>query len=207
MNTSPLFSENPGIIALEQAEPILDPHLPLVRKCIEAPLREWKAVCQREPLFIHNMDNRAKANVINSHIVATVEKKFAKVKGVRITRDNGFLVLIIGERLVVRFKKLDAKLRARNYMTNQQRKIYYQEDLPGLPPGATVVVAGYRLDPAGLHLSDVHVVCPVGRRNKWALSLLDGAERTLRLPAAITPPQRAVVKAKGGVRTRKSEAQ
>jgi|SRR5579884_2871797 len=201
MKSHHLFSENPGIISLQEAEPILEPYLSMVLKCIRTPIEQWKGVCEREPLFVMDLDPRARANIINSHVVASVEKRFAKVKGVRLTRDHGFLVLIIGERIVVRFKKLDEKLRSRNYMTNQQWKLYYQEDLPGLPPGATVVIAGYRLDPTGMLLNDVHVVCPVGSQNKWAIPVAEGA--TIRLPVAATPPRRAVVKAKG-VRTRKS---
>lgn len=207
MSSTHLFAENPGVLSLDEADSLLQPYLPMVVKCIETPIREWKALCEREPLFALSLDSRARANVINSHVVKAVEKKFSKVKGVHLTRDHGFLVLIIKDKIVVRFKKLDAKLRSSNIMTNQQQKLYYQRDIPGLPPGATVVIAGYRLDATGMLLSDVHVVCPIGRRNKWAIPVLEGAEQTIRLPAASAPPRRVVVSPRGGARTRKSEAQ
>lgn len=177
-----LLTEKPGIVSLDEAEQLLGPSLPLIRDCFDQMVAEVADVLARDPEFAATLTTRSKASIVNDHVVRAIETRFAGKPGIRITRDRGFLVLIVNDRIVVRFKKLDRKLRSRNILTNQQRALLRQENLPGLPPDCTVVVAGYRLGASGLQILDSHVVCPVGSRNKWDIPLNAPAER---LPAAV----------------------
>lgn len=102
------------------------------------------------------------AMVVSDFLREPVDRLFGPVRGVRVVVEYGRPWLVLGDGLVViRFKKLDESLNPCWSSSNRQTKIGYHllpAVLPGMP-APTVLTAGYVVDPAGLSIVRMTVVC------------------------------------------------
>jgi len=79
-------------------------------------------------------------HLIKRHFAAHPDKR------VRLQENNGFLVMIVDQRIGIRFKKGDRYGRTSNILTKQQQALLWQRPLPGLPGPITIVSAVYVLN-------------------------------------------------------------
>src|SRR5690606_33472964 len=98
-------------------------------------------------------------------------KRFYNVPGVTISRKGRMLNLIFGGEIVLRFKKVDRNFRTRNVPTRQARRLEYQMEVAGLPPKATVIVAGYLLNALQDGVQGNWLVCSKGAEVEWKIPL------------------------------------
>lgn len=114
--------------------------------------------------------------------MAAARAAFTGRQGVRIGDRRGFLELLIG-RYVLRFKKLDRKGLSRNVLTDQQREWFnVQLSLPGMPPEAVRLIAGYQLDVFQSKINAVLLTRPKLRAVEWKFSIEDTTSNVVRMP-------------------------
>ncbi len=94
---------------------------------------------------------------------------------VQVTTKGNRVLFVIADRVRISFKKLDRRLRPRNYPTQLALDFLHQQLDPPLPGLATVssltnIVAGYTANADETDF-EVHITCPRGDRNEWELKL------------------------------------
>ena len=131
--------------------------------------------------------------MISNFISAEVRTKFTGRDGVTLTDDSGFMVLVVNNRVAVRFKKLNRKLQPSNIPTQQQYNFATQALLPGFPPEATNLTFGHRLNKTATDFDGFWVQCPRGDRNLWSIPIHKPLDQPLfkdiqPQPEEVTPP-------------------
>lgn len=173
-------------ISAEEAEALLQPHLDELMQTHRAALDFWKTSVALIPrIGLDDTMNQARARVISNFIAGEIRAKFADVPGVRLVDDSGFLVMVIDDRAVIRFKKLNDDLRPSNVMTSQQFDFATQKLLEGFPSDATNLTFGHKLDETGMEIEGFWLQCPRGLNNLWSISL----DKPMELPLFPAEPQ------------------
>lgn len=146
----------------------------------------WSRQLDSDADFAAAIGPTAEATVINDLVCHGARTRFEADGAVRVSDDLGFLTLGIGD-FLVRFKKLNRRGMPTNYPTEQQKLIGDQE--PNLfGEATTMVVAGYKLDPAGQELDDVRILCPYRGGLDWWFSIAGGGfEEQYQFVPAGTP--------------------
>jgi hypothetical protein len=150
---------------------ILGPFLQRLAQCIA---QAWRDLEQIPAMIRADMSPRSRAAMVNDRIVVHARREFERDPSVAFTRGRGglFLLAIRGS-FLLRFKKLDAKLRSRNIPTTQASLFEQQHslELPGMPPAMTHLNAGYILNRMQTEIAATYVTCPVGKRIEWSVDL------------------------------------
>ncbi len=175
------------MIDKDSAEQALRPYFADLRACIVGGFKAWMELGRVAPALRVPCSTRTRAGFIYDHIVSCVRATFAGRRSVRIIEKRGFLELVIKNRFVLRFKKLDAKGRSRNILTRQQRLWFEQQlTLPEMPPEAEKLIAGYVLDELGTEIHRVLVTQPASATAvDWLLGI-DGDDTNI-IPMPRTP--------------------
>jgi len=188
------------MITQEQAEAELAPYMATLRKCIQSGWENWVEFGRVAPALKAPVSTRGRANLISDWVCNTVRHEFARLRGVRIIEARGFPELIIKERYVIRFKKLDRKGRSRNILTKQQRDWFNgQLSFPGMSPeDVSRLVAGYILDLLGTEMERVLVTCPIGASGvAWSINLdSPSASNVIELHRSVKAPKPPAVRSK-----------
>lgn len=127
--------------------------------------------------------------VVSDFLREPVDRLFGPVRGVRVMLEHGRPWLVLADGLaLVRFKKLDESLNPCWSDSDRQTKIDYHllpAVLPGMPE-PTVLTAGYVLDPAGLSIVRMAVVCHFAHELLYVIDL--PTHRTDEVPAPVQLP-------------------
>jgi hypothetical protein len=128
------------------------------------------------PSILVEHDSRAAASCIYCHMVAETERRWVNRRGI-IQRDiRGLRVWLIGDAAVLRWKKMDEDGRSRSYPTKQAKDYDFGEPLPGLPPPAVRLCAGYFLNPTQTDFIRSQVAKPDGRSVEWSAAIVPSAD-------------------------------
>jgi hypothetical protein len=161
------------VMSEDAARKLAAPYLSVFRRCIEDAIRAVQSRESSDPEFFHVYPAGARATLIYWQIVDRAETRFSDMPGVTTSHNRRFLTILIGDKLEIRFKKLDRKGRSRNYRTKTQVRYQLQLRLAGMEE-PTKATAGYQLNIDGT-LKDILMACPRGERTEWMFSLpVDG---------------------------------
>lgn len=180
----------------ETAAEVLKPILTTLRQCIEEAWAGWKTFYAPKHTVL---DARARAAIVNCHIIERAKTLFNDTKDVKIGSRNGIFRLFVGGEIALRFKKARRDGSTSNISTNQQKLIDMQLTIPGILPG-TMLNAVYLLDQIQQDIKDMQVTLQLNRRVKWSIPLpqeLAGPSAVMpspQLPSAPQTPRRARVK-------------
>ena len=102
---------------------------------------------------------------------------------VAMTTRGRMLRLVVDGRVLIRFKKLDDALRARNVHTDSQRLDYFQLWLPGMEEAKlTKLTFGYRLNEMATEILGRYLTCPKSwEENHWSAALDEPASDAMPL--------------------------
>jgi hypothetical protein len=148
---------------------VLEPHLEDIDACIR---RGFDRYGEYAPEHVADHGYRATTSCIDDHQIMLARKILDPKPGVRVIHARGLEVVNFHDRVCLRFKKVNGAGRGRNLQTDQQKRFDRQWSLPGLPPSATRVVAGYNPTVAGTEIRKVLISCPLGRTNLWCVQLV-----------------------------------
>ena len=200
-------------ITAEQAESLLKPVMRTLCRCVEAGFAEGTRVFKELSLsgIGPTHDPGTVAAVVWDVTVNLARREFRSCDGV-VIRDfpkQKLFYLVIGDHLVLRFKKLGRSLKSTNYPTDRveaYRKQELQETL--FPDFHTHAEVGYVTDTTGTELTGIYVVCPDGREVAWHLKIDGGAtvERYAapELPALDEQPPARRVRVRGSLQADRS---
>lgn len=182
------------IISAEEAQAILYPErAKKLAACIHGGWNKWEELGRRAPDIQIPLNASARALIVHNHITDLARKEFADDVSVQIGDNRGFLILTIEEKVVIRFKKYrNGNFKTSNIPTRQQLQFAYQLQLPGMPPEATKLVAGYLLDELQTAIETVAVTCSIGPDLQWILDISDEADAgddTVEPPARPDEPR------------------
>jgi hypothetical protein len=189
MNT--LRKDRIHVLSAEDAKTLLKPYLDLTRDCITGGWQAWKKFSEVAPDLVAPLSKRSRASFVYDHIAFAVQSKFDGLNAVSVRDKGGFLTLEIeGDEAnaLLRFKKLDGKMRGRNYQTRQQVLFTLQLTLPGWPADATRLVAGYQLDTPEVDIDQLLITCPIGRKVEWYFGIDEGEGKVVQIPSAPSAP-------------------
>ena len=133
------------------------------------------------PEVLPELDSRAQAACIYAHMVAEADRRFLNKSAIVSKEINGLKVWLIDDKAVLRLKKMDEDGQSRNYPTKQAMDYDKGLDLPGLPPEAARVSAGYLLNPTQTEIVRVQIARPQGvKRVLWNVVIVPATESRQR---------------------------
>jgi hypothetical protein len=152
----------------DEAREILAPYIDE----IEDAVREgWLDFGREYVATAYLLTTRSRATIVHDHVIGRLQRLVDRRSGLRLTKIRGMDVLIVADRLMVRFKKLDPALRASNIPTAQALQFDRQQQLPGMPPALANLTAGYQLDRTNSAFTGIFVVCRDGKQLRWAFEV------------------------------------
>ena len=154
-------------LSKEEAEFILAPHKLRLQNCIES---AWNDLHRLKEYLPHIVTPRTRANLMHDFMVSHARNEFDGVKNVRLCDMNGLFLLILEERINIKFKKLNDDKMPSNIPTQQNDFFMQQLDLPGIE-SANNLIAGYELNTLATDLHEITITCPMGNRNEWYINL------------------------------------
>ena len=152
-----------------EAMDMLDEHIPHIQDSIVSGWGRWKSL----PADVRvDATPRSRASIVHDFIVSHAAKKMnAKVHDY-----SDMKLFLLGNKVALRFKKLDGNLLSRNQPTGQVRDFRAQGSLSGIP-SLHNLEAGYILDDLDQEIDGIHIVCPNGKSNYWSVSIGEGEIR------------------------------
>jgi hypothetical protein len=172
-------------ISQEEAKRILEPHLAKLRDCVEKAWAEYQGAHYAD--VRHHHTTRSRASLIHDHIVAYARQYFQGDPHVRIFTKRGRTMANISDKLLVRFKKLDARKRSRGVPTEQFVLFGAQIDFDGIPSSLTHLEVGYVLDGLQTELAGVYITCPNIRSVEWFIDLREAVAAPAAAGTTIPP--------------------
>jgi hypothetical protein len=154
------------LISLNEAELLVGPIRDLL---VQAHLDSWDVWAKRvsdDPEFVKPLKEAERYAILHRHIIDHVSR-YIGVHG-RVTERLQFFGVAVGDKILLRFKHVDAELQPRRYPTEQQVNLSAQEftnemieilSLDGVTAPLTVLTVGYTLTPAEDAISRVSVIC------------------------------------------------
>ncbi len=179
------------LISLEEARELLAPYTDRIASCIQAGWERWEELGKESPKSQLPLRPSTRASFVYDHIVDAARQEFVDDHPEVVLADvHGFLTLTIKDRVVLRFKKYRSdSLRTSGIRNAQQQRFELQMQLPGMPPQATKLVAGYLLDELQTSISLMAVTCVDGPSLEWALDITVEADQEAATVEPIRPVQ------------------
>lgn len=160
------------IIGRTDAEATLSPLIPLFRTHFQEAWYWVQNILNDDADRRRTLDPATVCNMVYDRFIKQILPEL-ETEGVEIER-TGRMVRFRVDQIVLRFKRLDKKLRSRNIPTLNQHRIYHQMDLFDIDDAATAVTFGYVLDNSRLTVRGVYFVCPKNyTENLWMIPIFD----------------------------------
>lgn len=161
----------PGGLTRDKVLNILRPYQAHLYRSIVDGWAAWEALGNREPKLRKPLNSRARAFFVYCHIIESAKRRFQEIPDVFLSEKRGFLIIRFGKEVILRFKKLDSKRRARGVPTKQFKLFMQQQCLPGFESTQSNIIGGYRLDELQTQIEDILITCPSGSSNQWYADL------------------------------------
>src|SRR5262245_44195774 len=149
--------------AMEAAGPIL----PIIHRILDDSVAFYFSDAYSIEARADHTD-RAMANCVYSHAEKRMINAAAETARLTALSVRGLNVLNYDDKALIRFKKVSANGKHRNYQTKQQQRYDDQLPLPGIPEPAFRLTAGYQLDATGSALERIMIARPIGKSIFWA---------------------------------------
>lgn len=156
-------------LSKEDAKQVLLPYGQLFYDAIVNGFEDYK-INDLKNAHIHN--NTTKSNLIRSYVIHRVKMLVIENPKLKLIEQKRMILVLVEDKVVVRFKKLSNDFRSQNIQTNQvtqfrKRTLNFQ-GVTALP-----IDAGWRLDEFYNSIEDISFVCPNGKNNLWRIPLED----------------------------------
>lgn len=165
----------------EEAQRVLDRYHPLFVEAIQAAWGNWLKVKEDNPM----VGPRARASLVFDFITEEMRRRLVDYPGIRMVHVRGIEMFLIGDAVVVRMKKANARGRTRYTPTQQALAFMRQLPLPGVPVVARINV-GWALGEAG-DLQPPVVSLQVGSSVVWTYRIDEATPLTI-LPVVESEP-------------------
>ena len=173
------------VISPDRAMEILAPHEKDFRDTLFEAWRTWQHLGEIIPDCHRAATSRGRANFVYDQWRHGLLHRFdgRDKEGIKVNSDMSSLLVFFGSDLVVRPKRFDLQKRPVNYPTpRQQRFANLYNELPGMPPEATRVSVGYRLDITETEIKDIYVSCVHMTSVIWAYPIYEAVPANILFP-------------------------
>jgi hypothetical protein len=130
-----------------------------------------------ERAVIH--DKTVKSNLVRSYVLNRVKQLVANNPSLKLIEQKRMFAILVSDKIVIRFKKLNNIFRSSNIPTKQanefRSRILTFKGVRALP-----IDAGWRVNEFYSEIEDVHFVCPNGIGNLWRFPLEDLAVQKIQ---------------------------
>jgi hypothetical protein len=172
-------------ISEDEVYSLVEPHLAKTWECVSNAFHKYKS--EYPDQTIHRRATRA--NLINDLVFAQIVTEFDEQTDCRILEDRkrNLRFLVIGERVMLWFKKVDQRRQPSNYLTSHARRLLSGKQLT-IFPQASVILVGYLLNSEESQVRRVSFSPPSLFRPKWFFDV-EAEEQ----PAAMAMPGPRIV--------------
>lgn len=175
------------LVRLERAIDLLADHCFNIQDGINTAFEDLRSWRNASPHLWNTLKPRTKSSMLNDLVQSQMELLFdptnddggaGNLSKVQVRKELGFLTVLIGSDLALRFKKVDEEGKPCNIATHQQKVISNQDMglLPifqGGPPCETFATVGYLVNSEWSEILDIVVVCHYRGEKIWQTSLLE----------------------------------
>jgi hypothetical protein len=179
---------------------LVSPYLGQIAECIQSGHDCYFKGTPKSELVDHSPTT--KANLIYDKIVRKIKDTFGQTPGINLVYQKRMFVMIIANKVLIKFKKFKQGLRVGNVITKQFLKFQSQQQIEMFPRGVNLY-AGYLPDPFGRKIDKIWLACPSYNGNHWALQLNEDEytksiiELPLETPKSTIKRVRAKLKSEG----------
>lgn len=155
---------------------------PKIARVIQAAFQHFVDIKKQKTAVIPNLlfEPRTAYGNVHDFIKAGIRNEFGNEPNVRIAEPNGIFVMIVEEKIVLRFKKMNKDFQTSNVQTAQTDD-YNNQDLQSLFPGQlTFLHVGYLPDLTCTYVENIYLFCRSGKNIEWHHSL-KGSMRQLSI--------------------------
>jgi hypothetical protein len=163
------------LISQPEAETILRPFHAVFRAAVR---EAWKKYTGKVQPTTPLPTRRLRASVMHNYICDEIRKLMGSERGINFIEKSGRFLVSIAGHIVIRFKKLDRKLRPRNYPTQGSLNFNLNLSLPGVPDTSRITI-GYSLNNVETEVAGVYAMLFDGKRLEWMYPIEDSAEMAL----------------------------
>ncbi|MCG7406801.1 hypothetical protein MH117_05165 [Paenibacillus sp. ACRRX] len=158
-----------------EAQTILRPYLSKLRSSILEPVNRYFSGPELA-LFRNKLSKRSDASNCHDLVVDCIKDCFDGVPKTRFIYKNKLFLLVIEERVVLRFKMFDQNRLGHGISTQQLIKLNYQEieqlELPDMPPDGLLHV-GYCINALRTGIESIHITYRHGNHNLWEWNITE----------------------------------
>lgn len=152
-------------------------HQARIGRCIHGAVQQF---IEQHATLRHEYSPRTEASIIHDLMISHARREFDSVPGITTPVLHGLFVVNINDAIAVRFKKFDKALQPKNIPTQQSIGYLWQQlPLPGMPPEATKLHAGYVFNKLRTGADRVLITCMNGRAVRWVIDLADDLGREI----------------------------
>lgn len=176
-----------------QASTLLEPVKALLVSELHGAFGDWTTVLRNNPGETGGLGRSARCRFVHDRWVFRLKTAMAsgKYPTLRLDRRNQLNLVVVGDKIALKLKKLDPGLRSRNIQTNQTVAFDNQElVVPSEFGRMTNATSGYVLDEHGAVPVQIVVVCWDGETKVWDLRL-DGEAGGVTLEIGAANPSEA----------------
>ena len=160
----------------------------------EVMVAAWNDYCGYAPAHRRVHCPTTRAGIVHDHIKSRARERFGGDASSHVLEFNKLLVVVIDQRLTVRFKLFHRDKSSSNIPTRQVEDYRMQRDLAGLREQLNLIgelsnlEAGYILDQLDSEIRETWLVCPSGiRANAWVHEIKDKVTTAGQQPSSVSP--------------------
>lgn len=158
-------------ISEDEVKFLLDPYSDRLSLCFYEAWAHWDRLIATMPEVAKALDSTTRANFVNNCIWDAARRYFENDPTAHFTVQGRMRLLVLGERITIRFKKLHPKrLIGRNVQTQRQLAYALQRPIEGIPKLSYLTI-GYTLDRMQLGIEHVLVTLPIANSVIWSFKL------------------------------------
>lgn len=173
-----------GCLTEEEAKKEL---APFAGKLVAIWRSAWDSWLKLPAEFRGKMLPRTRANIVHDLAVAQAKEDFHEVAIAESCEALGFFKLYLGERALIRLKRVDQDHLACNIQTDQQKSYYLHAHIDGIRDGYTRLTIGYILNATHLEIDRIVASLQNGLENLAYSFYLDDDDKVIAVPVEPTP--------------------
>ncbi|WP_017688009.1 hypothetical protein [Paenibacillus sp. PAMC 26794] len=169
---------------------ILEPYIVRIKEAVSIAVMEY-FLGNEYALTRHKHSARTAASICHDNIKDQIKMKFEDLPKTRIKERSGLFMLIIEEKIILRFKKFDGNLMSSGIATNQAMAYdlhdTVQLELDGMPANGLLYV-GYTLNSLQSNIDGVFITSRYGNVNIWDWEVTNEGEIPTIQPVLFPQP-------------------
>lgn len=162
---------------------VLEKYHPVLAEASRAAMSRWMGLAPAERIALGDHP-RTYANAIWAFFRAEATTRLTWLPGVALTNKYNTFGIVVNNRVMLRFKRINKAGQSRNFPTQLNLRFYAQVEIPGIPASCPRAELGWREDALRVGLEALEIVMRNGREVAWRYTILNEGGATV-VPAPI----------------------